>query len=294
MTQEKLSHTFAIIGAGKVGTTIARFLLNQNHRLTTIVERNPERQKALAEEFGHVEICTGVERIADAVSHIIICTSDQVIKSVAMDLAELPSLNATFIAHTSGLLSSTELEPLQDEERLIGSVHPIQSFHAMDLSPSHMHGIACGVEGNHAFVSEASALVESLGLKPIHIERNSKVLYHAACVFAGNFITALGEDARSILDKASVTPIEMHHILPMMIAVLKRLNDTSASDALTGPAARGDAESVSHHIQALKEVDEELSTIYALWTKRILSITKSDEDVKNRIIAALGDRDARY
>lgn len=288
MNNPTTGRSVSIIGGGKVGLALCRYLASLAIPVDALIVAPGTAPDSLPELPPGLQIADTVVAIPSSTSHILICVPDDAISGVAETLAASGlALEGRFIAHTSGLRTSDELAALTGTGALCGSFHPAQSFHSTDVPASILTGIGCGIEGPEEFVSAALPFAELLRWKPMTIPKTHKPLYHASCVFAGNFIVALAEDAGAILKSAAESPVDVSYLLPMMQAVLQRLHDTPGKHAVTGPASRGDHETAARHIAMLGDVSDELQDVYAMWTKRILDITGADDATRTRMLDAL-------
>jgi predicted short-subunit dehydrogenase-like oxidoreductase (DUF2520 family) len=95
----------------------------------------------------------------------------------------------------------------------------------------------------------AEALVIEMGGEPVFISEEHRDLYHAALAGAANHLVTLVAQAADLLRAAGVTdPARL--LGPLLAASLD--NALLLGDAgLTGPVARGDAETVAAHVAAL-------------------------------------------
>jgi predicted short-subunit dehydrogenase-like oxidoreductase (DUF2520 family) len=111
-------------------------------------------------------------------------------------------------------------------------------------------GICFGVTAPESLRPAAEALVVEMGGEPVLIAEQSRDLYHAALASAANHLVTLVVQAGDLLRQAGVAdPGRM--LGPLLSAALDnalRLGDA----ALTGPVARGDADTVASHIRALR------------------------------------------
>jgi predicted short-subunit dehydrogenase-like oxidoreductase (DUF2520 family) len=208
----------------------------------------------------------------------IIAVVDDAIATVSEDLAASTALHSdALVFHTSGMRTSAALHALAAAGVHAGSIHPIQSF-ADPLGFTDTTGIGCGIEGTDAFCEKAFALATSFGWKPLRIDAGQKALYHAACVFAGNFPTVLAAHADELLRSASgsASASTLPMLLPMMQTVIARLQDASPADALTGPAARGQAEVVREHLSLLSTRHPTLAASYRALSESAAMIAASD------------------
>lgn len=194
----------------------------------------------------------------------IVAVGDEDIGIVAKELATRGTLHTgTLVFHTSGVRTSADLLPLANAGMLTGSIHPIQSFSATAGQTS-LHAIGCGIEGSDAFHARAVALAADLGWSALRIAAEQKALYHAACVFAGNFPTVLAALAAELLGKSAVESSDrtLQLLLPMMKEVLSRLQHSSPQASLTGPASRGQATVLRQHFEELLGFDSLSAEVY--------------------------------
>ncbi len=268
--------SIAVVGAGSVGMNLLRHCARQHVAVAAVVEKDPSR---LDRARGlHPDAALSAElpaRLPDAVSRCVIAVPDAAIADIGRCLAASTALPSGLIVfHCSGTLDSSVLSPLADSGCLIGSIHPMMSFHNDSLPASALRGIGCGIEGDDAFWIEGQRFAELMDWRPLRIDTKRKSLYHAANVFAGNFPTVLAFIADALLRAAAAdaSAAELSYLLPMMHAVLARLDDTTPGAALTGPAARGDLETIRRHLDALKEQDAEFRDVYNALTRAALTL----------------------
>ena len=104
---------------------------------------------------------------------------------------------------------------------------------------------------------------EAIGAKVIRINADKKMVYHAALVFASNYMVALVESAKKCLAYAEVDESEMLTLLqPIMDVTLKNIVKSGTREALTGPIARGDYQLVQQQKNALDACDASLGALY--------------------------------
>jgi predicted short-subunit dehydrogenase-like oxidoreductase (DUF2520 family) len=188
-------------------------------------------------------------RLGDRVSDVdpelvLLCVPDRAISEVAPTIPAGP-----WVAHTSG---ATRLAALDPHERRF-SMHPLQSFtHAR--GPEQTDGAYAAVTGQ---TEEARVvgfwLARELGLEPFALDDLERVLYHAGAVVAASYLVTLHKAAADMLKAAGAPP---EALVPLMRRVIE--NDFE----LTGPAIRGDWETVEAHLAAIRERLPELEPLY--------------------------------
>ena len=96
-------------------------------------------------------------------------------------------------------------------------------------------------------------LAGELGLEPFVLDDLERVLYHAGAVVAASYLVTLHKAAADMLEAAGAPP---EALVPLMRRVIE--NDFE----LTGPAIRGDWETVEAHLAAIRERLPELEPLY--------------------------------
>jgi predicted short-subunit dehydrogenase-like oxidoreductase (DUF2520 family) len=181
---------------------------------------------------------------ADDPDLVLLCVPDRSIAEVARTIEPGP-----WIAHTSGATPLAALDP--HEKRF--SLHPLQSFtHAR--GPEQLDGAYAAVTAENDEAREVGFwLAGELGLEPFAIDDSERVLYHAGAVVAASYLVTLHQAAADLVEAAGAPP---EALVPLMRRVLE--NDFE----LTGPAVRGDWETVEAHLAAIRERLPELEPLY--------------------------------
>jgi predicted short-subunit dehydrogenase-like oxidoreductase (DUF2520 family) len=202
-------------------------------------------------------------------SLVVITVQDGAIRSVAEWQASLDSPRVP-VLHTSGVHGSEVLESVAALGWPVGSLHPLVAIPDPVSSAHKLEGAWFGVEGTPAALNAARRLVSILGGSCLEVETARKATYHAAAVFASNFVVTLMHTAEKLLVEAGAPPEDA-------IAALSRLATGALADveslgpvaALTGPIARGDADTIRLHLRALSEEDRPLYSELARSTIQI-------------------------
>jgi len=92
------------------------------------------------------------------------------------------------------------------------------------------------------------SVVASLAGRSFVVDAEHRVAYHAAAAIASNHVVALLGSAERVARAAGV-PIEAY--LELVRATIDNIEDLGVIDALTGPVARGDWETVARHRDAI-------------------------------------------
>ena len=110
-----------------------------------------------------------------------------------------------------------------------------------------------------------AGLARALGMTPFPLADEAKPAYHAASVFASNYVVTLTHAAVSLLER---TGLEREAALAALRPLQHRTIDVAGSPP-TGPIARGDAATVAAHLRA---VGPELEPLYRALGRATLPI----------------------
>jgi len=282
-------HRVCVIGAGNVGCTISRFLYSRGLTVSAVVDRDEmklERARSAVFADGFSPSPGALKSVPRC---FIICVQDGEISGAAEELSRIDHpLDGVFVAHTSGIRTADELLPLASRGAIIGSMHPIQSFPSYYVDISRIEGIGCGLEGNGDFLASGREFADFLGWKPIMVRKELKPLYHLACVFAGNFITSLIAESLDLLEE-STDGGAFEHLAPMILGVLNGIEQNSPRAALTGPVARGDADTIRKHLELQREYVPGLVDLYRELVLRSVRLAKLPETKEAMLLEAIGD-----
>ena len=187
---------------------------------------------------------------------VFLTVPDGALASVGAKLAaagEAIPRSAAFV-HPSGALGLDSLEALR-QRHPVGSFHPLQSF-PEPRPPTAFRGVVVAVDATSASLLRGvlGRLARDLGAKPRRVDDRQRALYHAAAVFASNYLVALLGEAVGLLEQAGWTEKDAvgGPCAPGAGAVAN-VAKSGPTEALTGPIRRGDAETVQRHLIALGE-----------------------------------------
>jgi predicted short-subunit dehydrogenase-like oxidoreductase (DUF2520 family) len=186
----------------------------------------------------------GVELRGERAELVLLCVPDRAIAEVAAEIEPGP-----WVAHVSG---GTPLGAL-DPHATRFSLHPLQTF-TLDRGPEQLDGAWGAVTGETDDAREtATALAETLGLRPFVLADEGRALYHAGAAIASNYVVTLRRAAGELLTAAGAPPGALD---PLMRRVIEN------EFQLTGPIERGDWETVERHRSAIAAVAPGLLDAY--------------------------------
>ncbi len=150
-----------------------------------------------------------------------------------------------------------------------GVLHPLMTFPGVQFGLPDLRGVGARIDGTPLALAAARRIAEALGLRPFTLPGDPR-RYHAAASLASGHFAAVFLDAARLLTAGGLSASEARALLlPLARASLERVA-AGGPDAITGPAARGDAAVLAGHQEALPA---ELLPLYTSLTERIRVLT---------------------
>jgi len=278
----------AVIGAGTLGTAIAVLLERADHRIVGISGRDETRQRANS-YLPNAPFLEPAEAAA-AAELVVIGTPDDVIESTVEALAAAAAVGSGIsVAHLSGSLGLDVLEPAFAVGARILAIHPLQTFpdvgSAMDRVPGSSIAITARDEEGYVL---GERLADDLHGVPFRLSDERRPLYHAAAVFASNYLVTASAIAESLFAAAGV-PDPARAMGPLQRATLENVERLGPARALTGPAVRGDAGTIRRNLEALERHAPELLPSYVAMARATLELADRSGRLPSGSRAAVED-----
>ena len=240
----------AVVGAGRVGTAMAVLLGRAGHDIVAVSGRGPTRDR-VARYLPEASFLEPADA-ARAGDLVLLGLPDDLLAITARDLADAGAFRpGQYVAHLSGALGLDVLEPAREAGARRLGIHPLQTFpdvgHALDRIPGCTVAVSADDEDG-SFVAERIA--DDLLGRPFRLDDELRPLYHAAAVFASNYLVATAAVAVRLFATAGVADPGAA-MAPLQQATVDNVRDLGPAKALTGPAARGDAGTVRRNLEAL-------------------------------------------
>lgn len=274
----------AIVGLGRLGASLVRALLRARVNVTGLTGKVDDRVKQRAREWDLEKSVTTLGRIADDAELVFVTVPDGQLSTVTEKLEVGPGQN---VVHCSGALGLAPLAAAQARGATCGVFHPLQSF-GPDAPAERFAGIAIGVDAEPPLDVALSELAERIGANPFSLRGVDRARYHAAAVFASNYLVALHAAAGRIWRAAGLPESAARVALATLSrGAVENIAAHELAQALTGPIARGDATTVSGHLVALSD-DLPSRALYRALARELLGlplkITQDQREALERLL----------
>jgi predicted short-subunit dehydrogenase-like oxidoreductase (DUF2520 family) len=271
-----------IVGAGRAGQGLGLALTRAGHDVRLHARRARSVPGSLRLSVGDLPAW-----IAE-VDVVLLAVPDDAIAAVAEALAGTRAIQPhQTVLHLSGALDKSVLAPLAPTGAALGSWHPLQSLSDPVTAPQRLSGAVAAVEGDSRAVVVATALARGLGMEPVVVDAAMKPIYHAAAVFAANFLATLAATSQRLFVRAGLTPdAATRALVPLMQGTVDNVRGEGPQTALTGPVARGDIQTIRRHLAALDEADRDL---YRALSRAALVLSRLDPERHRAVLDALQD-----
>jgi predicted short-subunit dehydrogenase-like oxidoreductase (DUF2520 family) len=154
-----------------------------------------------------------------------------------------------FVMHLAGRYGISVLEPATQIGVLPLAIHPAMTLTGTSLDLARIDGAPFAVTTTDELRPVAEALVVEMGGEPWWVPESARPVYHAALAGSANHLMSLVTLNLELLSDAGISePARL--LAPLLSASLDnalRIGDA----ALTGPVARGDADTVREHLGVL-------------------------------------------
>jgi predicted short-subunit dehydrogenase-like oxidoreductase (DUF2520 family) len=275
-SKNPMKSSFAIIGCGRVGTALGKYLVQFGYAAAGFASRNVDSARRAANLAGvEKNYFKNTWEATRGAEIVFITTPDGAIEDICQEIMENGGIREKMvILHCSGALPSTVLSSAKAFGAYTGSMHPLQSF-AIEQAENPFDHIMMAIEGDPEAVHVAQAIASDLGACPFVIKTEGKTLYHAAAVVASNYLVTLMSLAFKLIAASGVKESEAFHVLkPLVKGTLTNIETTGIPQALTGPIARGDSKTVSDHIASIRECAPDIIELYKILGRATVQIAR--------------------
>ncbi|RYE73313.1 MAG: DUF2520 domain-containing protein [Oxalobacteraceae bacterium] len=268
--------TLNLIGSGHVARSLGRLWHRHDGiEVRDVLSRTASNAGAACDFIGGGRPVVHYADLAPA-DLILIATPDDQIADCCERLVAGGSIRpGTVVFHCSGSLPSSVLAPASACGAHTASIHPVRSFASPEQVVASFAGTWCGVEGNEAALAVLRPLFTGIGARLVDIDPAAKTVYHAAAVFACNYLVTLLDVAVQAYGHAGIAQdVAMQMMAPLVRKTVEQAFAVGTADALSGPIARGDMATVARQQAAVASWDADKGALYALLAKETMALAQ--------------------
>ncbi len=238
-----------VVGTGRVGSVLGAALARAGHRVVAASGVSGASRDRASRLLPGVLAREPADVVA-AADLVLLTVPDDALPGLVGGLAQTGApLHGRLLAHASGRYGTAVLDPATRRGALPMALHPVMTFTGRPEDLDRVSGVCFGVTAPEPLRPVAEALVIEMGGEPVTIAEADRDLYHAALASAANHLVTLIAEAADLLRGVGV-PNPERMLGPLVSAALDNALRLGVA-GLTGPVARGDADTVAGHIDAI-------------------------------------------
>ena len=271
---EKIS----FIGAGKVGTALAVLLSRRGYDIVSVYDQDANAAATLTAQIKGCRTAANSQQAADAADMVFITTPDGVIPRIA---SEVKWRRGQGVIHCSGADSTAILEPAKKAGAMTAAFHPLQTFAGAKEAMENIPGSTFCIEAEEPLLSTLKQMAAGLGGNCITLKASDKAAYHAAAVFASNYLVTLVKLSADLWQTFSIpTDQAVKALLPLLKGTIHNMETIGIPNCLTGPIARGDSGTVEKHLNTIQEKAPQLLSTYKELGRQTIPIAIAKGTIK--------------
>ena len=244
-----------IIGTGNTATVLGRKLKLAGHDILQVFGRNDVEAKTLASLLATNSACD-FDAIDPNAEIYLLAVSDDAIAEVSKSLP----VKDKILVHTAGAVS---IDMLKKTSSHYGVLYPLQSLRkemeSLTEVPLHIDA------SDEQTLEKINALAKTISSQVTVSGDAERMKLHVAAVFCNNFTNYMYTLAETYCKNENLV---FNHLLPLINETASKLAHHSPSKMQTGPAIRGDEQTIQKH-EELLEGYEELLEVYRYLTQKI-------------------------
>lgn len=237
----KASPVIALVGAGRIALHLGKRLKSKGLPISQVINRSADKGESLAALLG-ARFDSSFGDLLPETEWILLAVRDDAIEKIA---GQLKGHREALITHTSGATPGSVLHPAFER---YGVFYPLQTF-SVEHAPVWSKIPFCVDASNHDDLLFLKKTAKIIGNLVYQVNDTQRAQLHIAAVFANNFVNHCFTLAEKILESTDL-PFEMIH--PLMEETLAKALHDSPEIMQTGPAARGDVDTIQRHLNLLE------------------------------------------
>jgi len=259
----------AVVGAGRVATALAVGWLAAGHEIS--VARHGEGTERRHRDFLPQSPLTDADTACARADVVVLGVPDDLITQVCEEVVAHVPRGARML-HLSGATGLDALAAAKEVGIGVLSIHPLQTFPTVEAALATVPGVPMAVTAQEEESYElGERLSRDAGGEPFRLPDEAKPLYHAAAVFASNYLIAVMAQAEELFAAAGLQE-PLTSFMPLARASIDNVELLGPANALTGPVVRGDGRTVRRNLEALAVDAPEAVDAYVSLARMLLGM----------------------
>ena len=251
----------SFIGSGNLAWHLAPALDNVGYTVKEVYSQNPRHATSLVGRLYQADVKASLDFSTSPSEVFIAAVSDDAIKDIAQEII-LPE--DAILVHTSGGQPLSILGYAAASNT--GVFYPLQTF--SKAKKIDFRDVPIFLESDSdEVVKILMKMGKALSNKVKRITSHDRKALHVAAVFASNFSNHMLTIAQEVAKKNS---LDFELLKPLIAETLNKSLSINPKDAQTGPARRGDFETLDNHLEFLQD-EPEIAEIYKIVSQHIIN-----------------------
>jgi predicted short-subunit dehydrogenase-like oxidoreductase (DUF2520 family) len=198
---------------------------------------------------------------------VLLCVPDSEIATAC----DVVAGRAALVGHTSGATPLSALDSAAAHGAAVFGLHPLQTITGPEAVVA---GAGCAVAGSTPrALAVARELATALGMDPFELHDEQRAAYHAAASIASNYLLTLEATAEAVAAGAGIAPEDARRLLgPLVRQTVANWLERGPAEALTGPVARGDDDTVERQREAVAAASPDALRLFDELTERTRAV----------------------
>ncbi len=273
-SRQQFPRGFTIIGAGRLGSSLALRLHSKGYQIRSLYSRSLESCERVASLTETEIFGTFPARPEDLGDVVFLCLPDDEIAGFARKMGVVKEGPAW--VHTSGATPADVLLPLSPYDSGIASMHPVQTF-TIKNRDSAFNQCFVTLQGDPELCLMLKKVIQAIGGRPLLVDSRQKTAIHLAAVYVCNYMAPLFAASQDLLDDNGIEVRARDLFGPMVRQAVDGLLNHSPREVLTGPVVRGDTGTIDRHLKVLADTPG-WDHLYRVLGKATLELAKSFEN----------------
>lgn len=251
------------VGSGNVATHLGAALKNAGHQIVQVWSRNLQNAALLAYHL-KAEPIDDLNEISAETDLIIIGVKDDAVETVASFI----HLKNVLVVHTCGAVNMQVLEKYFSN---CGVFYPLQTFsknRELDFRAVPL----CLESSDKNSMDLLLDLARTVSNQVSLVDSDQRKVLHLAAAFACNFSNYLYSISADLLEE---NQLNFDLLRPLILETALKVQQFLPSTMQTGPATRGDEQTMRAHLSLLHQ-HPDLQQLYHLLSQGIIKMDKSN------------------